>query len=403
MFRAGIKPLIRTHRPHGGVITAAQLIPHRHFQKIVVTNPTGVRLLRYSKTLLTALLLFYGSALAIGGGLYAASSYYLKDKQPIAGDFSLLSKIQTRLAVYYQDLQEDEEIAEDALIKALQTISREEGIADADDGNGDNEKDPRKFTLLNLDQLNSHSKEWQGTYIDLVIRLALVKADLGDADNAKKLNRYSINLPMDLGSKDLRSESLRLAARISSLEGDFSTAEKYLLDCIKFNEFYQSDILFLEQGSLLLDPSSDVNNETFNALLDIGVVYTRLEQYSKALEIFLNLLQISKEAKSKEDARLHLKKSDIPLLKNYVGEILYKKGLLNKSIEWCNDSFKEAFKFSRSDVKSAFVTKQSLKNLIGLYGKTNDEELKKQAIEQYEEVDVNFLKPKKFDILSVIF
>lgn len=361
MFRPGVSTLRRCLIRPTHIATQT-----RHISKIEVSNPVGIFFLRQSRSVLKAILWFYGSAAVIGITGYFGSKWYIDKYQLMAKEWPIEAKVAGRAGVYFQEISENDHNAELALIYALKSIGEEEGLKIESEDN-------KKFQLLNLEQLEKKSKKWKAMYIDLVTRLALCKAELGDLDNAWKLCHYSINLPMDLGSRELKSKALRLAARLDRQKGELKRSESYLLDAVRFNELLETGIVFQDSGSYLLDKESKCTPELFESLLELGVTYTQLEEYTKSLEIFLNLLQVS------ESNEADIRHSNQALLKNYVGEILYKKGLTKKAIEWCRAAFKESHTFAVSDVKSAYITKQALRNLVSLYKKTGDDDLAQEA------------------------
>lgn len=283
-------------------------------------------------------------------------------------DWSIYNKCLGRLGVYLQETGDDAN-AETSLIFCLKGIVLDSGSTFVDDGNA------KKFQLLTPEQLQLHSSEFRDRYVDLVMRLSLVKGEIGDVENAWKLSQYSLNLPMDQGSRVLKSRIMRLAAKLEANKGHDDRAESYLLDSIKFNEYHEDSIKFISHGSLTLSKDSNITSELFHSLLDLGVLYTKQKQYTKSLEIFLNLLQLT-EAPAPPS---WIQNADRPLLKNYIGEILYTQCMTQDAIKWCREAFKGARVDSRFDQRSASVTSQALRNLIKLYKQVGDEELQQQA------------------------
>lgn len=359
-------------------IPQTQLFQKRTIARFPVTSPLGIRLHSVSKAVLRGILLFYGSAFVIGGASYAGLSYYVSKYQPISTEWPFLATVNARVGVYYQDIKEDyrdpnREI--ERFNEALRILGEESG--EAIDKNDESESHG-KFKLLPLNKLENKSKDWQKTYVDIVIRLAMAKAEIGDLENANKLVLYSTRVPIDIGSLDLRSKSLRLVSKILTLKGeDPEKAENYLLDAVRFNEIHHDDIHFKANGSVLLDASSKLNRETFQSLLDLGVLYSRQEKYSKSLEIFLNLLQIT-ESENFKEIEEH---ADAPLLKSYIGEILYRKGMIENSLKWSQDAYTEASFHAKANIAAAVVSQHSLQNCISLYKKLGNEE-KAQELEK---------------------
>jgi tetratricopeptide (TPR) repeat protein len=347
----------------------------RSFHKIEVSNPLGIFLLNQSRAVLKGIGIFYAGALIAGVGVYFGSKQYIDKYQTMGQDWSIYTKCLGRLGVYFQMIKDDDANAEMSLIYCLKNIAETEGIHVEDE-------DPRKFQLLNLEQLSSKSKNFKEKYLDLVMRLAISKGELGDLTNCWKLTQYALNLPMDVGSVDLKSQILRLSAKLESQKEHYANAESYLLDAIKFNEYHEDDINFVEHGSLTLSKESKITKELFKSLLDLGVLYTKMNQQSKSLEIFLNLLQLTE---TPYEGFEHVNRA---LLKNYIGEILYSKGLTDKAIEWCRDAFKEARIEAKFDPLSAVITKQSLRDLVTLYRKKDELELAKQAQDQLDQCEI---------------
>ena len=347
----------------------------RHLHRTAPLSKTWTEFyLRQSRSILKGIAIFYAGAAACGTVGYFGGKWYVDQWQPMCSSWSLYSKCLGRLGVYLQETGDDAN-AEMSIIYCLKAIGQDEGIEQPED-----ESNPRLFKLLTADQLNDHkSDEFKSRYLDLVMRLALIKGENGDFENSWKLCQYSINLPMDKGSRHLKSQMLRLASKLDLQKGEVQPAEFYLLDAVRFNEYYEDGVRFVQHGSLTLSKDSNVPNELFHSLLDLGVVYTKEKQYTKALEIFLNLLQVTEH--DKPEGFVEANRS---LLKNYVGEILYSQGLTNQAIEWCRDSFKEARINSKFDPFSATITKQSLQNLVKLYEKIGDDDLKNQAQQELD-------------------
>lgn len=351
-------------------------IGKRTFTKIPISNPFAIRLHSMSRGVVRGIILFYTSALVIGGGGYAGFAYYVSQYQPIAREWPLEATFTARIGTWYQDITDDEidpQLTVDRFTDSLRLIGESEGeVIDKT-----NEKESHgKFKLLPLGKLKEKSKEWQASYVDVVIRLALAKAEIGDLENARKLVMYSTGVAIDIGSVNLRSKSLRLVSKIIMLRNESpEQAENYLLDAVRYNEIHHDNIHFKENGSILLDPiASHVNRETFESLKDLGIFYSKIEEYSKSLEVFLNLLQIVDSENFKEISKY----SDSPLLKNYISEILYKKGMISQSLKWCQDAYTEASFHAKTNRASAVVSQQALANSISLYKKLGNEEKAKE-------------------------
>lgn len=353
---------------------------HTHVRglKVQVSNPWAIFALNQSKAVLKGVGIFYAGALVMGTGAYFGAQWYVDQWQPMHGKWSLYTKCLGRLGVYLQE-SGDETNAEMSLIYCLKSIAQAEGMS------LDNTEDsPRKFQLLNLEQLQNKSTDFKSKYLDMVMRLALVKAELGDVENGWKLSQYALNVPMDQGSHVLRSQTMRLAAKLESIKGNYANAEAYLLDTVRFNEYNEDNVHFVQHGSLTLSKDSTITTELFSSLLDLGVIYTKMSQQTKSLEIFLNLLQLTQDKQPYKE----FPQANRALLKNYIGEVLYSQGLTDKSIEWCCDAFREARIDSKFDPLSASVTKQSLQNLVKLYEKTNEKDLAQQAREQLGKCEI---------------
>lgn len=356
-------------------LPGAQVFQRRTIAKIPITSPMGIRLHRISRAVLKGILLFYGSAFVIGGLGYAGFSYYVSQYQHISSEWPLMASLNAKGGVYLQDVKEDFRDPNNEIERyneALKILGEEEG--EVVDKNKQTES-KGKFKLLPLGKLEKKSKDWQKSYVDIIIRLAIAKAEIGDLDNAFKLVMYSTAVPIDIGTLDIRSKSLRLMSKILILRGEeYEKAENYLLDAVRYNEIHHDDIHFKENGSILLDPSSILNRETFQSLLDLGVLYSKRGNYSKSLEIFLNLLQIVESENFKEVSE----HADSPLLKSYVGEILYRKGIIDNALKWSQDAYTEASFFAKGNIASAVVSQHALQNCIALYKKLGNEEKAKE-------------------------
>ncbi|CCH41640.1 hypothetical protein BN7_1181 [Wickerhamomyces ciferrii] len=369
-----------------------QFHPQRSISKIVITNPIAIRLHQISRAVSKGFLLFLVSLGVFCGAGYGGFTYYISKYQDISKEWSYLAKYHTRLGVYHQDIQDDYRDANQEVedfTNALKIVAESEGeIIDSNNAN----ENYGKFKLLPLNKVKEKSKDWQKSYIDVVIRLAIAKAELGDLDNAYKLVMYSTAIPIDIGSLDMRSRSLRLLSKISTLQKDpIEKSENYLIDAVRFNEIHHDDIRFKENGSLILDPNSRLNRETFESLLNLGVLYSKTDNSSKALEIFLNLLQLteisiqrsqSEDSKSIEEPLM----TDSPLLKNYIAEILYKKGLVQNSLQWAQDSYSESSAFARSNIPATIISKQSLQNTILIYERLGNLEKAKELTKILDEI-----------------
>lgn len=341
----------------------------RTLARYPVTSPLGRLFHRVSTAVVKGVGLFYVSAFVFGGVGYAGFSYYISKPQHISSEWPFLASQYAKAGVYYQneddDYTTDHQNEIEHFNEALKRVGESEGEVLEAGSKG-------KFKLLPLDKLSKKSKDWQRTYVDVIIRLAIAKAEIGDLDNASKLVMYSTAIPIDIGSTEMRSKSLRLFSKILQLKGDIDEtqkAENYLLDAVRYNEIHQDDIRFLKNGSLLLDPSSKLNRETFESLLDLGILYSKTARYSQSLEIFLNLLQIAETDNFKEIKQL----KDEALLKNYISELLYKKGMVENSLKWAQDAYTQASFFAKTNIQSAIISKQALQNCIALYKKLGNE------------------------------
>lgn len=329
-------------------------------RSVKVTNPAAISLLNLSKNVLKGILAFYLSALTIGLTGYGIASYYIDEKYSANWPWS--STIYSKLAIMNQDFLENNEIGQEFLIKCLKSLNPE-----------DDDLPEGKFKLLTLQEFETKDKEWQATYINMVLRLAIVKFEEGkDLTNAKKLLLYAVNLPINSGELNLKSKGIRYIARLSKTEGDLKTAESYLLDDLRYNELYKDGIKFVSSGSNLLDLGSSYDPEVYEVLLELGKLYS-VNEKTKSVEIFLNLLDNFEN----NESFLPIAESDgsiEPMLRVYVGELLYSKGLVHKSIEWNLHSFNDLVEHHH-EKKSFMVLQQALTNLIALHTELDEKEI----------------------------
>ncbi|KAH3678964.1 hypothetical protein WICMUC_001332 [Wickerhamomyces mucosus] len=359
--------------------TKSQLLFQRGLKNsIKVSNPLAVWSLNLSKNILKGIFWFYGSAIVIGLTGYSVASYYIDEKFP--KNWSVLSKIYGKLAIINQDFMENDKISEEFLIKCLKTFKDTPNLPDD------------KFQLLNLKELESKDTQWKSSYINMILRLAIIKFEKNDLVNSKKLLLYVINLPIDLGSIDLKSKGMRIMAKISKHENDLKSTESYLLDDLRYIEYYKSNLKFKSLGSNLISIDSEYYEEIYQILLELGKLYATTEK-TKSLEIFINLLENFDQNSNFPNNDKSIK----PMLKVYIGELLYSKGLIHKSIEWNLNSFNESFGNSK-DLNSFYVTVQSLKNLIQLYKEDNQPD---KAI-KYEKLLTGLKAPHNSNVQSLL-
>ncbi|KAH3681144.1 hypothetical protein WICPIJ_007896 [Wickerhamomyces pijperi] len=358
--------LQRSIKPH-----QTQLISRRPISTTVNSRFPDKNIITLSKNILKGVLAFYLGALTLGLTGYGIASYLIID-ETYSPEWPLSSKIYSKLALINQDFFQNDKIATQLLVKCLKSLNPVEGLEQGG-----------QFKLLTLKEFETKDKEWQNTYINMVLRLAIVKFESGqDLTNAKKLLLYVVNLPINAGDLNLKSKGLRYIARISENEGDLKVAESYLLDTLRYNELYKDGIRFAGNGSNLLDLRSSYDQEVYEVLLELGKLYS-LEHKTKSIEIFLNLLENFENNESfRAIAETH--SSIKPLLRVSIGEILYTKGLIHKAVDWNLHSFNDLVDIQRHSKESFMVLKQALTNLTNLYKELGDEDksLKFQKINE---------------------
>lgn len=222
---------------------------------------------------------------------YLCLDHYASRRLRVDPEWPLRAKLYADMGVVFHELGDA-----DGAVLSLNRTLRVLGEAR---GHCVDRTDPReaagKFVLLPAHELRQLSGHWQQSYVDAVLLLALSKHACGDLDNSFKLLAYSLVVPINRGSVDLRSQSLRLLAQIyADRFQDLRSAEEYLVDCVKYNEIHK-DLDFQQLGgSLKLNPGSQLDQEVFDALLQLSSLKLRLHQPADALGILHSLLQALK-------------------------------------------------------------------------------------------------------------
>lgn len=289
----------------------------------------------------------------IASVVLASTSFYFYN---LNSNLSILNQLNFKKYQYYE-YKNDLNNQNLQLSKILKEISKEEG-------NDHSELNDSQFKLLNLKQLNKNP-EFRSEYINLVIKLILIKYKLNDFKTCLKLNNYIINLPYDYGLIENRIKSLRIQSKL-----DFSNSENYLIDSIKLNKLNNNNIQFNSLDSYTLTDDSSLNNELINSMIALSYNYILQEKYLNSFELLLNLRKLF------EINNYEISDLNNSLINNYLGYLFKSQQKYSKSIEFFNNSI------SNNEI----INKNSLKNLIELYKLTNDNRLDDTVL-KYKEND----------------
>lgn len=369
------------------------------FRRIEVRSPLGRRLLKMSRALLKALFIFYGTLFVLLIVAVSIANYYVNSfreiplfsKNPVDFDQALLLKV----ALYNELITKQVGKANEYYMVFLRSINKENGL------NYETSSDVLSEYLTN-EQIKKKGKKWYDLYVDVLIRAAIVKGQLGNLpeaqeflERAKSFINYISSKDQNPGSSAFRNNGYRLLAKIYQADDDAITNSKKSNEEVESLLFESINMLNpalanIQDGKFLSQkPELVISRDYYNSVNELAIFYSKHGKMSQAFKIFLSNLIFLKDFKNEnsmfpsltsilnqyyrnEDTKtFRLQQSDIPLLKFYISEILWAKKQYNSSINWTKEALIESFNYSRQDKNSAIVAQLSVSNLINMYKHLN--------------------------------
>lgn len=340
------------------------------FKRIEITNPFGVRLVKLSRMVLKGIFLFYGGLVGVGIVAGGVVNYYLNRSENL-GFFGLkmtFSDVLLLKAGLYNELISKRYIlANEFYMVFLRSTNDDFGV----------EFDKTLESLKQFpttEQLKSKGQKWVNRYVDILLRCAIVKGQLGQLQAAKELVEKAVELSSDSRpDKVLLSNGYRLLAKVGgSKEEEYLKASVALLGSANLNQQLEA-----------------VSRDLYNAVVDLGIYYSRTGQSQLGFELFLNNLMFLESYQepsrilpdfprlldelfgSSTSEKFIPDSGDVPLMKLYLSELLWVQGRKDNAINWCKSALIESFNFSRQNQNCAVVAKMALDDLILMYTRLN--------------------------------
>ncbi|GMM34044.1 hypothetical protein DASC09_013690 [Saccharomycopsis crataegensis] len=438
---ASTRPLsiMYNHKPKISKVSSMILESRRYygFKRINVTSPFLVGVLKFFRGTLRGFMIFYFASLAIISGAVATVSYYLNQYEKIPLIFtgpstgesvSLTLKVLLKMALFNELLTKRLDIANEYLMVFLRHINRSHGLKF--------DKDSEKLEeYLNNEEILQKGKNWYNLYTDVLLRLAIIKGQMGNIDDAKPFLEKAKSFidfvndkDIDVGNRNLRNKGLRLLAKIYERENQIEKTHSpqaieslYFDSLITLFEQYpevmtSANIKTYDQMLVLNEEVSKIlSRDLYNTINELAAHYSKNNETKTAFKIFLNnliFLQKNKDAltgpsipsvaslldgyfQNQNDTIVPFKigAGDIPLLKFHLAELLWSFGNHEAAINWTKESFIESFNYSKQDKNCAILSKLSIETLKKMYLKLNKKGKYDKKIERCENLSEEIYLP----------
>ncbi len=373
----------------------------QNYSSYKIRNPLGKRLLKLSASFSRGYLIVYFSTLIIGGLFYNIVSYYLDLYEKPARDWPFAAKIWFRVGIAYTEWS----LGTRTGIKCLQTAVDilERPLLDKTTGQVD---------------ISNKSEDWLNKYSAVLIRLGLLQNHSRIIEPKIVASNIIKGLQVGYGPDALKSKASIYLARLELTTGNLKMAETHLLNAVSYglrdstgnDSKYPITDIYTNKNSVnkadksiaILPEDFNPTRETIDAIIETGKFYARHDDIATPLSIFLSLLRslqylevlktrvnekksfLTGEKKFKMgrgdiEPNAEVKREEEPLLKVYIGELLWKMGEREKGIEWLRAAFNEAYKDSYLVIGAAECCKIAANTLSKMYENFDGEEAAEEA------------------------
>lgn len=336
---------------HGGIQPLLSLqAGSRGFRKIQVSNPTGIKFLRLSKSLGKGLLVFYVFASATVLFYYFRETNKSDGAQMIPADWTFKVKSLVREGVNHE--------LDDHFDQALNSYQFAINAMTKDD-NG------------NLVLLDNKSPEWLTGYADVLARIGRIQELFEKSDEAKAAFEASFSNPW--GTPELKSVSAVQLAKYAFAQGDLKEAEEYFVNSIRVvadstmtAHFKAGDF---KKGVLIPD-QGEVNIQLYNASIELGKFYASTGRFTESMEVFLATLRSIKqkrEPEGRDPKRIPDRNCFEARVMSYISEVLWATGKKQDAVTWVESSYYESYPLSSSTVECGLCAQMAMENAAKMY------------------------------------
>lgn len=357
------RPLVSRVNPFGLSSTTSRLLQQsgsqsllslqagsRGFKKIQVTSPTGIKLLRLSRTVGKGLLAFYVITSATVLFFYFRETHKSDGVQVIPADWSFKVKSLVREGVnhelddHYDQALKSYQFAIDAMTK---------------DDKGD---------LVSLD---NKSPEWLTGYADVLARTGRILELFERSEEAKEAFEASYRNPW--GTPELKSISAVQLAKYEFAQGNVKGAEEYFVNAIQAVADHSMAKLLKEgdiRKGVLIPDKGEVSIQLYNASIELGKFYASTSRFTEAMEVLLATLRSIKQ-KREPEGRDPKRIPDVNCFEarvmSYISEILWATGKKQDAITWAESSYYESYPLSSSTVECGLCAQMAMENAAKMY------------------------------------
>lgn len=227
--------------------------------------------------------------------------------------------------------------------------------------------------------ISSKGVAWLHGYSDLLVRLGLLEDILGNEAEAKEALYAAASLPV--GSKDLQ---IKAALQLSTYETELALKKEFITHAIQLAAGPQMEAHLKscdEKNQPLTVPNNtSVSDNLARSLIELAKLYSSSGQYSDALSLLLSTLRGMGEDSSKD------KKCIQPLIKAYLGELLWALGSRKDAVIWEEGSYYESFPKSRASQECHDCSVMAAALTSKMYGKLGMEDERLRFAEKRDSI-----------------
>lgn len=391
------------------------------FLRIAIKSPLGRRLLKLSKAVLKGIVIFYAVIILIFSIYFSVVNAYLNTYERINLFFGNTSlpfdlAILLKLALYNELITKKFLVANEYYLVFLRYINRQYGIPFENNSETLSEFPPNEIIF-------SNGKRWYDLYVDILLRLAILKAEIGQLEECKCFLDKAVsfmkfaenNGDSRVGSPSLRNNGYRLSCKRANVFKDDEKLFDFEGCYLKSIEaYYEGDEDMNAESVIFLNAmnGATLNRDIYNSINELTTYYAKTNT-KKSFRILINNLMFLQSYKHTEmnfptlrsilDSVLDNEDtsatpfirnpSDIPLIKLHISEILWKSKKYESAINWTKETFVEAYNYSRQDKDCAIISQLSINNLINMYKKLNKNGKYDEKIKRCEEVSQEIYIP----------
>lgn len=278
---------------------------------------------------------------AVGiGGMYWYESRFTDESQKIPTEWDVKTRAIVRAAVKHEQGSEPA-VAAELYRMAIERLISVPGF-----------------------NINSKGAVWLHGYADVLIRLGLIESSLGNVADAKEALTAATSLPA--GTRGLQVKSY---LQLAEYEQDIGQKEELVLQAVKIAG--GAEISTLLDNQILEIPSGlNVSDSLAESLVQLARVYSTNGKYQDAFKLLLGTLRGlgDKPADSSNCIR--------PLIKAYIGELLWALGSQKEALVWTEGSYYESYPTSRSKLECrdcAMIAASLTSKMYGHLGMTDNQ------------------------------